>query len=107
MAANLAVTADEFKSRVLESELPVLVDFWATWCGPCIRIAPIIEELATEYAGRLTVLKLDVDTQGSVAQEYGIMSIPTLIIFKNGAEVEKIVGAGDKNFFKAYIDKHV
>lgn len=107
MAANLAVTADEFKSRVLESELPVLVDFWATWCGPCIRIAPIIEELATEYAGRLTVLKLDVDTQGSVAQEYGIMSIPTLIIFKNGAEVEKIVGAGDKNFFKAFIDKHV
>lgn len=107
MADNLAVTADEFKTRVLESELPVLVDFWATWCGPCLRIAPIIEELAAEYAGRLTVLKLDVDAHGSIAQDYGIMSIPTLIIFKNGAEAEKIVGAGDKNFFKSFIDKHV
>jgi thioredoxin 1 len=93
MASELAVTSAEFQSKVLDSPIPVLVDFWAEWCGPCRMIAPAIEELAREYAGRAAVYKLDVDSNQDIAMKYQVMSIPTLIIFKNGQPVDQIVGA--------------
>ena len=107
MAANLAINGEEFKAQVLGSDTPVLVDFWATWCRPCLAIAPMVEELAGEYAGKAKVLKVDVDHESTLAGEYGVMSIPTLIVFKGGQEVERMTGAGSKNDIKALIDKHL
>lgn len=93
MVRNIVkVNQDNFKQEVLDSELPVLVDFWATWCMPCHMLAPIVEEIAEEWAGELKVAKLNTDESPSVAQQYGIHAIPTLIIFKNGQEVERLVG---------------
>ena len=91
------VNDSNFKHEVLESDIPVLVDFWAAWCGPCKMIAPTIEEIAKEYQGKLKVCKLNVDEANQTAANYGIMSIPTLIIFKNGQVMEQIVGAVDKS----------
>jgi thioredoxin 1 len=88
---------DNFKSEVLESETPVLVDFWATWCAPCRAIAPAVEELANSYVGRVKVGKLNIDEHQAVPQEYGIRSIPTLLIFKAGKVIEQIVGAVPKH----------
>jgi thioredoxin 1 len=82
-----------FKREVLESDLPVMVDFWAEWCVPCRMIAPIVERLAQRYAGRLKVVKLDVDANQDLAIEYQVMSIPTLLFFKNGQPVDRIIGA--------------
>jgi len=82
----------DFQSEVLDSSTPVLVDFWAEWCGPCKMIAPIVDEIAEEYDGRLRVAKLDADANQEVLQNYGIMGIPTLILFKNGEPVERITG---------------
>ena len=96
MASNLAVTAAEFDEKVLKSEVPVLVDFWAEWCGPCKAIGPAIEELATEFEGRARVFKLDVDAEGEVAGRYGVMSIPALLMFKGGQVVDQMVGAAAK-----------
>lgn len=87
------VSDQNFKSEVLESATPVLVDFWAIWCGPCKMIAPIVEELAREYDGKLKVAKMDVDANPKTAMEFGIRSIPTLLVFKGGSVVEQIVGA--------------
>ncbi|PKO14275.1 thioredoxin [candidate division BRC1 bacterium HGW-BRC1-1] len=103
----LEITDDKFDEEVLKSETPVLVDFWATWCGPCKAVGPIVDELATEYAGKLKVGKVDVDTNQRVAASYGIQSIPTLLIFKNGEIVERITGAYPKNILKQHIDKHI
>ena len=103
----LEITDDKFDEEVLKSETPVLVDFWATWCGPCKAVGPIVDELATEYAGKLKVAKVDVDTNQRVAASYGIQSIPTLLIFKNGEIVERITGAYPKNVLKQHIDKHI
>ena len=106
MAADLAINnTAEFQEKVLGSDLPVLVDFWAPWCGPCRAIAPAVEELATEYAGKAKVFKIDVDQVGEVAQNYGVMSIPALLVFKGGKVVDKQVGAGPKSHIAALIDR--
>jgi thioredoxin 1 len=105
MASNLAVTSDSFEQSVLKSDIPVLVDFWAEWCGPCKAIGPSIEQLATEYAGKAKVFKLDVDSEGDIAQQYGVMSIPALLVFKGGKEVDRMVGAAPKAQIAALIDR--
>lgn len=92
----VAVTDDSFSRDVLSSSTPVLVDFWATWCGPCKMIAPVLEEIAAEKAGQLRVAKLDVDANPATARDFQVVSIPTLIVFKDGAPVKRIVGAKGK-----------
>ena len=96
MADNLVVSSTDFEEKVLNASHPVLVDFWAPWCGPCKMIGPSVEELAGEYAGRAGVYKLDVDQAGDVAMRYGIMSIPALLVFKGGEVVDRLVGAAPK-----------
>ncbi len=98
------INEPEFDTTVLRSEVPVLVDFWAEWCGPCRMIAPIVEDFAGEYAGRLKVVKVDVDENNNVAMRYSVMSIPTLGIFKGGQLVERIVGYMPKAELKRRID---
>jgi thioredoxin 1 len=107
MAANLAISAADFEANVLKSDVPVLVDFWATWCRPCLAIAPAVEEIATEVAGQAKVYKLDVDEQGEIASQFGVLSIPTLIVFKDGQEVERITGARPKEDLKSFLMKHI
>jgi thioredoxin 1 len=87
----------EFKKEVLESQQPVLVDFWATWCAPCRAIAPLIDDLATQYKGQVKVTKINIDDNQNTPQQYGIRSIPTLLVFKGGQVVEQIVGRVDKS----------
>src|SRR5580693_2236497 len=105
MAEGLALIASDFEEKVLKSDVPVLVDFWAEWCGPCKAIGPSIEQLATEYAGKAKVFKLDVDSEGDLAQQYGVMSIPALLVFKGGKEVDRMVGAAPKAQIAALIDR--
>jgi thioredoxin 1 len=102
-----AITQREWQAEVLNSATPVLVDFWAVWCGPCRLITPIVEELARQYEGKLKVYKVDVDQEQSLAMQYGIMSIPTLLLFKNGQVVEQIVGALPKGAIEQRIAKHL
>ena len=101
----LHFTDANFKKEVLESDLPTLVDFWASWCGPCKMIAPHIDELAKEYAGKMKFGKVDVDANSKVATNYGIMSIPTIIFFKNGKVLNQIVGAVSKLDLKRKIEE--
>ena len=96
MAGPVALTDESFEDEVIRSSVPVLVDFWATWCGPCRMVAPIVEELSQEYAGRLKVGKVDVDSEQKVALEFGIRSIPTLMIFRDGKLADQITGAVPK-----------
>lgn len=101
------LTDSNFESEVIKSDKPVLVDFWAAWCGPCKTIAPIVEELAMELKDRLKVGKVDVDVNQQVAQQYGIRSIPTLLMFKGGSVVDQIVGAVPKNALTEKVSKHL
>jgi len=103
--AALEVTDDSFASEVLNSELPVLVDFWAEWCGPCKMVSPIVEELSNEYNGKVKVAKLDVDSNPQTATNYGIRGIPTLLMFKDGSAVDQIVGAVPKTQIAERLDK--
>ena len=104
MAKPVAVTDETFEHEVIKSDLPVLVDFWAEWCGPCRLVAPIVEELAGEYTGRLKVTKVDVDDNQRLAMRYSIMSIPTLGVFKGGEMIERIVGYMPKQELKRRLE---
>jgi thioredoxin 1 len=107
MAQALAVSDSTFDQEVLKSEVPVLVDFWAEWCGPCRIIGPVVEELAGEYNGKAKITKLNVDENPQVSMQYGIRSIPSLLIFKNGEVVDQIVGAVPKNVLKKQLDAQI
>lgn len=103
----LVVTKDNFKDEVAGSSQPVLVDFWAPWCSPCRMIAPIVDELAADFEGRVKVGKVNVDENREVAMDYGVMSIPTLIVFKDGKAVDRIVGFKAKNELAALLEKYI
>ena len=94
--AEITVTAANFEEEVIRSDIPVLVDFWATWCGPCMMVGPILSEIAEENEGKLKVGKVNVDEQPELAQHFGIMSIPTMMVFKGGEKVNQLVGAVPK-----------
>jgi thioredoxin 1 len=105
MAKPLKLTLENFESTIAEGV--TLVDFWAPWCGPCRMIAPVIEELAEDFEGKAKIAKVDTDEQGEVAQKYGIRSIPTLILFKDGEPVDQMVGAASKAVFEQKINAHL
>jgi len=107
MANAVAVTDQSFDLEVLQSPVPVLVDFWAAWCGPCRAIAPTVDQMAVEYSGKLKVVKVDVDANQEVSNRYGILSIPALVLFKNGQVVEKLVGALPKPVVVSKIQPHL
>ncbi|MGD8626640.1 MAG: thioredoxin [Anaerolineae bacterium] len=107
MAKPIEVTDETFEEMVLKADMPTVVDFWAVWCGPCKMIAPILEQIAGEYEEKLKVTKLDVDHNNASAMKYGVMSIPTLILFKGGQPVERIVGFMPKEKLLKKIDPHL
>ena len=107
MATPTVVTDETFNQEVLKSETPILVDFWAIWCGPCRMVAPVVDEIAREQAGKLKVMKLDVDENQNTAMTYGVMSIPTLILFKGGQPVERIVGFRPKGDMEKKLLPHL
>ena len=101
------VTDDTFESEVLKSEVPVLVDYWAEWCGPCKVIAPVLEEIAVDYEGKMKICKLDIDANEETPPKYGIRGIPTLMLFKNGAVEATKVGALSKSQLTAFLDSNI
>ena len=103
----LHVTDANFEAEVTQSDLPFLLDFWATWCGPCLAIAPHVEAIANEHVGQLRVGKLDVDQNHDTSAKFGIRSIPTLILFKNGQPVDQIIGGVSKATLETMLKKHV
>jgi thioredoxin 1 len=107
MSAAAPVTDASFKEEVLDSNLPVLVDFWAPWCGPCRMVGPVVDEIAEQYAGQVKVVKLNTDENPNVASQYGIRSIPTLMIFKGGQRVDMVVGAVPKTTLANTLEKYL
>ncbi|MEK6647429.1 MAG: thioredoxin [Candidatus Firestonebacteria bacterium] len=107
MANAIKITDADFEKEVLQSNITTLVDFWAEWCGPCRMVGPIIEELAGEYAGKAKICKVNVDESPNTASKYGIRSIPSLLIFKNGSVVDQIIGAQPKDNIKAKLDSNI
>jgi len=104
---DLYIVSDaDFEAQILKSEIPALVDFWAAWCGPCRQVGPVVEELATEYRGKIKVAKLNVDDNKETPGKYGIRGIPTLMLFKGGQVIDQIVGAVPKAKIKELLDKH-
>lgn len=103
----LTIKSDNFEELVIKSSVPVLLDFWAIWCGPCKAINPAIEELAEEYDGRFRIGKVNVDEESELVKNFNIMSIPTLIAFKDGNQVERIIGARTKSDLKGLLDKYI
>jgi thioredoxin 1 len=104
MSKEITLTKENFKNEVLDSKVPVLVDFWATFCGPCRMIGPIVDELAAEYDGKAKIGKVNTEEQTDLAGEYGVISIPTLIFFKNGKPVDQVIGAVPKNVIAKKLD---
>lgn len=107
MSKVIEVTTENFESEVLGADVPVLVDFWAVWCGPCKMVSPLIDELAQDYEGKAKVCKVNVDEQMPLAEKFKVMTIPTIIVFKNGEIVEKSVGAKPKGDFAQLIENHL
>jgi thioredoxin 1 len=108
MSAEIIQSTDaKFEEEVLKSEIPVLVDFWAPWCGPCLMIAPVVEEIAQAFQGKLKVVKINVDENPKTPPSYGILGIPTLLLFKGGDVKESIVGFAPKNKLEALVEKHL
>ncbi|MBN9286390.1 MAG: thioredoxin [Gammaproteobacteria bacterium 39-13] len=103
----VAVTDDNFENEVMNAQLPVLLDFWAAWCGPCKMIAPILDEIATSYQGRLKVAKINIDDNTLTPQKFGVRGIPTLMLFKNGELESTKVGALSKSQLTAFLDSHL
>jgi thioredoxin 1 len=107
MSSAEQVTDSTFKQEVLDSQVPVLVDFWAPWCGPCRMVAPVVDEISAQYEGQLKVVKVNTDENPNVASQYGIRSIPTLMIFKGGQKVDMVVGAVPKTTLANTLEKYL